>query len=49
MKNALEKLDDTEISGKRIVMIEDKPRGSSRRRYVLCIGHKKNYLSLSTN
>jgi arginine/serine-rich splicing factor 4/5/6 len=32
MKNALEKLDDTEINGRRIKLTEDKPK---KRRWVL--------------
>lgn len=31
MKNALEKLDDTEINGRRIRLIEDRPKKSKRR------------------
>ena len=33
MKSALDKLDDTEINGRRIRLIEDRPR-RSRRRFV---------------
>lgn len=33
MKNALDKLDDTEINGRRIRLIEDRPR-KRRRRYL---------------
>ena len=32
MKNAIDKLDDTEIGGKRVRIEEDKPRGGRRRR-----------------
>ena len=32
MKNAIEKLDDTEINGRRIRLVEDKPRSHSKRR-----------------
>lgn len=31
MKTAIDKLDDTELGGKRIVVIEDKPRSKRRR------------------
>jgi arginine/serine-rich splicing factor 4/5/6 len=30
MKNALEKLDNTEINGRRIKLVQEKPRGSRR-------------------
>ena len=33
MRNAIDKLDDTELNGRRIKLLEDKPR--SRRRCVL--------------
>lgn len=32
MKNAVEKLDGTEINGRRIKLVEDRPSSSSRRR-----------------
>lgn len=32
MRNALDKLDNTEINGRKIKLVEDKPRRSSRRR-----------------
>ena len=32
MKNALERLDDTEINGRRIKLVEDRSKGSSGRR-----------------
>jgi len=36
MKNAIAKLDDTEINGRRIRIIEQKPRGR-RSRYEVCL------------
>lgn len=41
MKNALDKLDDTEINGRRIKLIEDRPRRRSRR----LVSHHSTFFS----